>query len=78
MPIHSSTAGSGEMSPTTKPTAIAPYHHSNPSARRTSRPPRARPGGTASVRYDGPVVAVRVVSVVTANEAATAVPAPTR
>ncbi len=76
--IQSSTAGSGEMSPITKPTAIAPYHHASPSARSTVRAAPARPAGTGRVRYEGPVLAVRAVRAVTTKEAATAAPAPAR
>src|SRR5688500_10885990 len=78
MPIQRRTAGSGEMSPTTNPTAIAPYHHSNPMSRRASRAIPARPAGTGIVWYEGRVLAAGVMTVVTTNDAATAVPAPAR
>ena len=49
-PTHSSTAGSGEMSATTKPTTMAPYHHRRPRTRSRPRRTAARASGTTTVR----------------------------
>ena len=49
MPTHSRTAGSGEMSPTRIPAAMAPYHQAMPSTRRPILAVVAKPTGTVRV-----------------------------
>jgi hypothetical protein len=46
MPVHSSTAGSGEISPATNPVTIAPYHQARPRSRRPVRAAAARVPGS--------------------------------
>lgn len=78
IPIQSRTAGSGEMSPTTKPTMMAPYHQARPRRRSANLMARAMLAGTGRVAKAGWVRAARFVRVLTKKDAATATAVPAR
>ncbi len=77
MPIHRSTPGSGEMSPTTNPTTMAPYHHPSPTTRRMTRAGPAIDSEIGRSAY-GASLGRRAMTTVATNDAPTAIAAPAR